>query len=85
MNRELKELEAKCDAQAHIIEMMLGQLISARLIDVDAMIRKIDNFRVSPKSIHVDPIGSAAMSAELDTWAEVLEEHESNTDLPRAE
>jgi len=79
MERELKKLEAKCDAQSHIIDLMLGQLIQAGILDSDAMIRNIDAFVASPKSIYVDPVGAAAMNNELHAWAEVLDRYESNT------
>jgi hypothetical protein len=79
MDRELRKLEAKCDAQSHIIDLMLGQLIDSGLLDADAMIRKIDTFVASPTSINVDPVGAAAMQNELHAWAEVLDRYESNT------
>lgn len=84
MSREMKALEAKSDAQAFMIDLMLQPLIKAGLLDPAAMIESIDNFVDSPTSINADAVSVGAMRSEMNAWAEVLHAVKLNMQLSTA-
>lgn len=70
----LLALEAQCEAQGAIIEMMFTALHHHRLVSAQELVGRLDSLVDGPMAPSVDPAYSAEYRARLDSWAEVFDQ-----------
>lgn len=72
MDEELKELQAKVEAQSFVIERLLGACVESGLLDPAMVARGFLQMRNSPTFIGADPKAKRLLASELESWSEVI-------------